>query len=108
LVQLPLFLTMGQPEVVREHRRRNTMVLTLPMLVELVTAVLVGQIAGMVLVAVIWVVTFVWYIPIYSRLQKGYDKAIIRRLMAWHWVRTLCWTARAGILVWITAGRLNI
>jgi hypothetical protein len=107
-VQLPLFLSVGQPEVVREHRRRNTTVLTLPMLVELVTAVLVGQVVAIALVAVIWIVTFAWYIPAYSRLQKGYDKALIRRLMALHWIRTASWTARAGILLWIIANRLNI
>ena len=103
MVQLPLLLQAGPAE----HRRRNTMLMALPMLVELITAVWLGQIAALALVLVIWIVTFACYIPAYSRLIQG-DQVMMRRLVAWNWVRTLCWTARAGILLWIVAGRLDI
>ncbi len=105
VVQLPLFLKAGQPGYVRQHRRRNTMLMTAPMLVELATAVWLWRIGPLLLVAAIWVVTLVWYMPAYSVLAKGYNEATIRRLMAWNWVRTLCWTARSIIMLWIASGR---
>jgi hypothetical protein len=78
--------------------------MVLPMLVELVTAVWLWQVVALALVLVIWVVTLVWYMPAYSRLVHG-DVAVIRQLSAWHWVRTLCWTARAGLMLWIVGHR---
>ncbi len=77
------------------------------MLVELLSGLAVAQAAPLALLLVIWIVTFAWYIPAYSRLVRG-ETAVIGRLVAWNWVRTLCWTARGGILLWIAAGRLNI
>jgi hypothetical protein len=107
-VQLPLFLKVGHPDVVREHRVRNTACLTLPMIVELIAAIWLGQVAGLVLVGVIWAVTFGLYIPDYTGLTRSYEAAVVRRLIAWQWIRTLCWTGRSALLLWITAGRLNI
>ena len=80
------------------------MVMALPMLVELVTTIWLRQVVALALVLVIWVVTFVWYVPAYAQLVRG-DTAAIRRLTAWNWVRILCWSARAGILLWIVARR---
>jgi hypothetical protein len=111
LVQLPLFLQVGPSgfvPYVAQHRRRNTMLMALPMLIELVASIWLWQIAALALVAVIWIVTFFLYIPAHSQLARGYNEAVIRRLIAWNWVRTLCWTARAGILLWIIAEQLGI
>lgn len=106
VVQLPLFLKIGQPAVARQYRVRNTVVMVLPMAVELITAIWLGQLAGLLLVMVIWAVTFSLYVPDYVRLTYGYDARLIRRLIAWQWIRTLCWTGRSALLLWITAGRL--
>jgi hypothetical protein len=103
-----MFFKAGRSGVFRETRFRNTMLIALPMLIELATAIWIGQLAGLILVLVIWAVTFVFYIPDYTRLTHGYDASIVRRLIAWHWIRTLCWTARSALLLWIIAGRMNI
>jgi len=108
IVQLPAFLKIGQPDVVRSYRFRNTIVMAPPMALELITAIWMGSLPGLTLVLVIWAVTFALYVPDYTRLTHGYDPALIRRLIAWQWIRTLCWTGRSALLLWITAGRLNI
>lgn len=104
VVQLPLFRIAARPDFVKAHRRRNTILMAPPMLVELVGAVWLWQIPALALVLAIWTVTFVWYIPAYSRLAQGHTGAI-RQLTAWNWVRTLCWTVRAALLLWIAVHR---
>ena len=81
--------------------------MTIPMTVEAFTAVLLRNVPALALVALIWLVTFAWYIPVYSRFARG-EASALRRLIAWNWVRTLAWTGRAALLLWITAGRLSI
>jgi hypothetical protein len=105
VVQLPVLF---EPGAIRKTRLRNTALIAVPMLIELVAAIRLGQPVGLGFVLIIWAVTFVFYIPDYTRLTHGYDAGIVRRLIAWQWIRTVCWTARSALLLWITAGRLNI
>jgi hypothetical protein len=108
VVQLPAFLKIGQPDVVRSYRFRNTVVMALPMAAELITAIWMAHIIGLLLLLVIWAVTFALYVPDYVRLTYGFDARMIRRLITWQWVRTICWTGRSALLLWITAGRPHI
>jgi hypothetical protein len=105
VVQLPV---LSEPAAIRSNRFRNTALIALPMFIELATAIWLGRPIGLILVLIIWAVTFVFYIPDYTRLTHGYDAGILRRLLAWHLIRTLCWTARSVLLLWITAARVNI
>ena len=41
----------------------------------------------------------------YSLLHR---EAIMGRRKLWNLVRTLCWTARSGILIWIVSTKLRI
>ncbi len=108
VVQLPLFLETAHVDIAA-HRRRNTLLMTPPMIIEAVTAVLLFRIASsaLILLVVIWAVTFVKIIPLFRRLE-GNDRTAIKALMAWNWVRTGCWTMRAGILLWSIGDRLRI
>jgi hypothetical protein len=113
VVQLPLFLKVHDLAVIVEHRRRNSMLMSLPMLVELITAVWlcwvrsgVVVLTALVLLGVIWVVTFAWYMPQYQRLTNGYDEAIVRRLIAGNWVRSVIWTLRSAIMLYIVGQAL--
>jgi len=45
-----------------------------------------------------WLSTAVMQAPIHTKLMRGYDEPLIRRLLLTNWIRTLAWTAR-GILV---------
>ena len=50
------------------------------------------------LIPIIWLTTAVFQAPIHTRLTRGFDAPLIRRLILTNWIRTLAWTAR-GILV---------
>jgi len=94
------------------HVRRTTWVVAPLMLVEAVTATLIGTlwlpdeaparvfaIAGMILLAVIWGSTFFLQVPCHDRLRHGFDRSAWRRLILTNWFRTLAWTARGFIAV---------
>ncbi len=50
------------------------------------------------LIVVVWLCTAVFQAPIHLRLMRGFNAALIHRLILTNWIRTLAWTAR-GILV---------
>ena len=50
------------------------------------------------LILVIWLCTAAFQAPIHLRLMRGYEAALIRRLILTNWIRTLAWTTR-GFLV---------
>jgi hypothetical protein len=115
VVQFPLLLHAGGNDFVayvKAQRKRNTLLMALPMLVELITGVwlLVTPLPhrsvfhGVVLLAFIWLVTLGSIVPLNSRLTRGYDESTIRVLIRDNWIRTICWTARSGLMIWITAG----
>ena len=53
------------------------------------------------LIPAIWLSTALLQAPIHTRLMKGFDAALVRRLIITNWIRTVAWTAR-GILVSLT------
>ncbi len=50
------------------------------------------------LMLAIWLCTAVLQAPLHTKLMKGTDAEIIRRLILTNWLRTLAWTAR-GVLI---------
>jgi hypothetical protein len=50
------------------------------------------------LILVNWLSTATFQAPMHTKLMKGFDAEIIRRLILSNWARTLAWTAR-GVLV---------
>jgi hypothetical protein len=119
LVQLPILLRGDYPELVRQlalHRRSNSRLMVLPMAVEFTTSVwlvvmppaaagrtLLGL--GVGLVGIIGYAT-VWYSLLHRKLKRGYDRSTMDRMRMWNFVRTLCWTARSALLLWIVASRI--
>ena len=63
--------------------------------------------AGGGLLAVIWISTFAVQVPLHRRLETGRDEAAIARLVASNWVRTIAWTARAGLAGWMLAAAVG-
>lgn len=96
-----------------EHQRRTTPVVLPFMLVELVTAaaiavwppvgvsrMLAG--AGLALVAVIWLSTFLLQVPLHGRLAgEGHTAEVVSQLVRGNWIRTIGWTLRALLSVWM-------
>jgi hypothetical protein len=61
----------------------------------------VGAIALLVL---IWLSTFLLQVPLHSRLSKGFDAAAHASLVRTNWIRTLAWSVRGGLLLWMLSG----
>lgn len=56
---------------------------------------------GAALVALIWAVTFLISVPCHAALSAGFDAAAHDRLVSTNWIRTIAWTARAALSVWM-------
>jgi hypothetical protein len=49
---------------------------------------------SLVALAVVWLSTAVYQVPMHDTLVRGYDTEVIRRLVLTNWWRTLAWTLR--------------
>lgn len=119
LVHYPLFGAVGAggfAAYAREHQRRTTWVVGPPMLLEVASGgwlalrppAGVGRaplLVGLALLGVIWVSTALVQVPRHALLGAGYEARAHQTLVASNWVRTIAWTLRAALVLWI-AGRL--
>ena len=95
------------------NQRRTAAVVLPPMLLEGITAAAVAlappsgvgrpaALAGLGLVAILWLSTALVQMPIHARLGRdGRDAAAVARLVGTNWVRTAGWTARAVLAAWM-------
>jgi hypothetical protein len=52
------------------------------------------------MVAVAWIATFTLAVPAHDQLQAiGLDRAVVARLIAGNWVRTVAWTLAFVLLL---------
>tara|TARA_B100001175_G_C19462168_1_gene617118 strand:- start:242 stop:649 length:408 start_codon:yes stop_codon:yes gene_type:complete len=89
-----------------EHQRRTAWVVGLPMLVEGITTLwlffdpingrLLPLLGGLVLMK-IHLSTIFLQVPLHKKLSQGYEREVVRKLVATNWVRTIGWTIRAAI-----------
>lgn len=113
LAVYPLFAPLirtGGADVFRQHHAAYTRgmgwVAAPLMLIELALAIAwvvlapdsTAARAGLGLVGVIWLLTFVWIVPLHTRLQEELTEADARRLVGLNWIRTALWSAHAGLL----------
>lgn len=119
LAHYPLYRHVGRetfPAYHDTHLRRTTVVAPF-MLVELGASATwcvtsfgtpdqTFSIVGLILVAKIWFSTMLLQVPCHRELERnGPDPATIDRLVGTNWIRTIAWTARAALLVWVIASR---
>lgn len=92
-----------------QHLQRTSWVVMPPMIVEAMTAVwLVADPPltvdaslpwlGLALLGVIWLSTGVFQIPAHQRLEERFDPDVVKTLVRTNWIRTVAWTARAGVV----------
>jgi hypothetical protein len=112
IVHYPLFAMIGSEafaEYERCHQKKTTRVVAPLMLLEVLTAGLLliwrpdGVAAwlpwtGLALIALIWVSTFLWQVPVHERLAAAFEKQTHLLLVRSNWLRTAGWTLR-GLLV---------
>ncbi|MGB7325881.1 MAG: hypothetical protein WBD31_13485 [Rubripirellula sp.] len=117
IVHYPLFSRVGQSELERyetDHQRLTTWVVMPLMLTEIVTAMLliwyrplgVDSAAiglGIGLVVAIWLITFTVQVPQHAMLTASFDAETHRRLVAGNWLRTVLWTVRGALVLWMVS-----
>lgn len=115
IVHYPLFAhvgTEGFATYEAAHSSLITLVVGLPMLVELVTAGLlllfrpraIGMaetMVGVVLVVVIWVSTIFLQVPQHTILSFGFDASAHQFLVNSNWLRTIAWSVRGALVLWM-------
>jgi hypothetical protein len=113
IVHYPLFAKVGEaqfPAYSRAHQTLTTLVVGPPMLLEALTAGLLvvarpAQIpawmvwAGLLLVIIIWASTAALQVPAHGKLVAGFDASTGTFLVSSNWIRTVGWTARAGLVM---------
>lgn len=121
IVHYPLFARVtgaGDREYAAEHQRRTAWVVIPFMLVEGAVATLLviapppgvpraAAVVGLGLVLLVWLSTAAVQMPLHGRLgREGHAPAVVAALVRSNWPRTVLWTARALLAVWmLRAGR---
>ena len=117
VVHYPLFAGVGEPgfpAYEQQHSRLTTYVVAPIMLAELAAAVLLvlwrpsgvapGWLwAGLGLLGIVWLSTFLFQVPQHNILMQGFDAQAHQRLVTSNWLRTICWSARGVIALRLLA-----
>lgn len=119
IVHYPMFeevARLGGAEAFSKYEARHTALTTLvvgpPMLLELICAgLLVLQRpagvpgwcvwGGAILLAVIWLSTALLQVPRHGDLALGFDASAHRALVSTNWIRTVAWSLRGVLSVWM-------
>lgn len=119
VVHYPLFDAVGAaafPVYHREHMRLITLVVGPLMLVEAGAglAILALRVApaplawtGVALLAVVWGATMFLSVPHHDALSRGVSAASLAGLVGSNWIRTVAWTARAGVSLAMVASAMR-
>ena len=116
IVHYPLFSRVGSSGFAfysDAHSRLTTYVVGPPMLIEAATALLLvfrrpediplaAALVGLALVGVVWLSTALLQVPRHSTLGSGFDHAAWSSLVLTNWVRTVTWSARGLLVLWMT------
>lgn len=93
-----------------EHRKKISYIVIPVMLAELGTAIglvlmdssFTAEFAtGLILLTIIWISTALIQVPSHSKLAAGYTPSEVNRLVNYNWIRTLLWTARLAVMLFI-------
>lgn len=117
VVHYPLFAQVGDAGFAtyeRLHSNLISLVVGPPMLLEAATTALLlvhrppgvrfpAALLGAILLAAIWLSTMFLQVPQHGRLAAGFDVEAHRFLVLSNWIRTIAWTARGALALWMTA-----
>lgn len=115
IVHYPLFDGVGSDNFIAYQKRHQfliTFVVGPTMLIEAFSSLLmiwyppvgVGPwvvLAGISMVFAIWISTAAIQVPCHTKLLQGFNQAVHRRLVRSNWIRTIAWTARGALVVWM-------
>lgn len=113
IVHYPLMGRVGEAYFVayeRSHTMLMSFVVGPQMIIELGTAVLLAlqmkNLQGLwwvnlVLIGIIWASTFFIQVPLHETLSNGFEKTAHLKLVHSNWIRTVAWTIRAGLVLYL-------
>ena len=121
VVHYPLFSRVGSEKFSlysEAHSRLTTYVVGPPMLVEASTALLLvfqrpegvpleAALIGLALVVAVWLSTALLQVPRHTTLGSGFDRRAWSGLVLSNWVRTVAWSARGGLVLWMAARAID-
>lgn len=120
-VQYPLMSRVGSAGFAgyeQAHVERISLVVGPPMLLELGTAIALVStgsawarspifLASIGLLAAIWLSTFAVQVPLHGKLAAGFDPQAHSLLVTTNWIRTLAWSARGVLVLWLLSRALD-
>ncbi len=112
LVHYPLFLKIEEASFIQylnAHQKQITPLVAPLMIIELLCSIwlffhlfkthLIIAIIQVFLVLIIWLSTFLVQVPLHQKLIKAYNKKACQKLIDSNWLRTICWSLRAAVLL---------
>ncbi len=96
------------------HTSATGMVVIAPMLLELALAAVMVYLAwgqwwhwlSLGLVLAVWLLTFVWIVPVHEQLGQVFDLAAAQKLVILNLVRSLLWTGKMLVLFYLCLQKL--
>jgi hypothetical protein len=115
ILHYPLLANVGENHYAAYHNlhaSRITPIVAPAMILELLTAIYLAVFPaqmvaavyfyfGLALVLMIWLSTFLVQVPLHERLGAGFDVDAQRKLVKTNWIRTIAWTIRGGLVLWM-------
>ena len=90
------------------HMQRISFIVVPVMIIELLSGFMLVYyfrsnllILCLIILLVIWLITFVFFTNLHQILLGGYDKIIVDKLVQFNWSRTVLWSLRLIILIYI-------
>lgn len=94
------------------HISRITPIVAPAMIVELATAIYLVYAPldgidyryfwlGLALILIVWASTFLIQVPLHEKLVASFDAEVQQRLVLTNWIRTIAWTLRGGLVLWM-------
>ena len=111
LLHYPTFHFIKQSDYVEFqhfHMQRISFIVVPVMIIELLSGFMLVYyfrsnlfILCLIILLVIWLITFVFFTKLHQSLLGGYDKIIVNKLVQINWSRTVLWSLRLIILIYI-------
>lgn len=115
IVHYPFFLRTDQThftEHIRFHGFRISFIVLPVMTAELISSLLLTlyspdfqtlHLIGLIMVLLIWVSTFLLQVPQHTELVVNFDEKAIQKLIHTNWIRTILWSVKSGLAVYLIA-----
>ena len=95
------------------HKFKISLIVLPAMLIELFTGIFIilfhakiyferSFIFNLIILFIIWLITFVFSVPLHKKLENGKDLKAIRLLINTNWIRTFGWSIRLILLSFIS------